>query len=500
MQSSRFFISIITLALIVIITNLAVILNSAHSSQLLTVINLISIPLIIILSLLYFRKHLLVSLSINQTIQDIANNKDLSIDIDTSNQFPLNKNLSHLVDGIRQFISLTVTDLMSISACAEKLSVVIDNTNDGVKRQQAESEQVATAMNEMAATVQEVARNASDAAQASQQADEAAQSGKLIVSQSITGINNLANEVQNTSGLLNQLQTETNEIDSVLSVIQSIAEQTNLLALNAAIEAARAGESGRGFAVVADEVRTLAQRSKQSTEEIQAIIEKLQAGAQNAVKAMDQGIDQANQSVEQANQAGEALNAITEAVATISNMNEQIATASEEQAAVAEEINRNIINIVQIADETSSNAQSTAETTEELARTSMQLQSHTSTYKLGSSFKTLDLSKAKSAHLAWKARLRGFLDGKEALTQKEAVSHKHCVLGKWYYGEGLQQFGHLKEMQDIELPHEELHAIIKEIITLKEKGDYQSAEAIYEEVGPLSKKIVSLLSQIEQKS
>jgi len=500
MQSSRLFISIITIALIALSTNLTVILISSGSSLLLTVINLISIPLIIILSLTYFRKHLLATLSINQAIKDITDNKDLSIHIDTNNQPALNKNLSHLIADIRQFISLTVTDLMSISACAEKLSVVIDDTNDGVRRQQSESEQVATAMNEMTATVQEVARNASDAAHASQQADEAAQSGKLIVSQSIAGINNLSNEVQNTSSLLNQLQAETNEIDSVLGVIQSIAEQTNLLALNAAIEAARAGESGRGFAVVADEVRTLAQRSKQSTEEIQAIIEKLQAGAQNAVKAMNLGMDQAQRSVEQSNKAGESLNAITEAVAMISDMNGQIATASEEQAAVADEINRNIINIVQIADETSANAQTTAETTEELAKTSMQLQSHTGTYKLGNSFKALDLSKAKSAHLAWKARLRGFLDGKEALTQKEAVSHKHCVLGKWYYGEGLQQFGHLKEMQDIELPHEELHAIIKEIITLKEKGDHQSAEAIYSEVGPLSKKIVSLLSQIEQKA
>jgi methyl-accepting chemotaxis protein len=181
-------------------------------------------------------------------------------------------------------------------------------------------------------------------------------------------------------------------------------------------------------------------------------------------------------------------------------MNVQIATASEEQAAVAEEINRNIINIVQIAEETSAGAQSTAETTEHLATISMELQNHTGSYNLGSDFKALDLSKAKAAHLAWKARLRGFLDGKAALTQKEAVSHKDCVLGKWYYGEGLEQFGHLKEMTDIELPHEEMHAIIKEIITLKEKGDPQAAEEIYNEVGPLSQKIVSLLGQIEQKA
>jgi methyl-accepting chemotaxis protein len=468
----------------------------------LLIVNLLSIIAIVILSTIYYKKHIVKAADTQKLIQKIVDDKDLSIEIttDITNTHSISNSLSHLVEDLKAFISQTVNSSMQISSSAEKLSVIIDSTNEGVRRQQSESEQVATAMNEMAATVQEVARNASDAAQASQQADEAAQAGKDIVNQSITGINNLAREVENTSSMLDRLQSETNEIDSVLGVIQSIAEQTNLLALNAAIEAARAGESGRGFAVVADEVRTLAQRSKDSTEEIKNIIEKLQSGAQEAVKAMSAGLDKANQSVEQANQAGQSLDTITLAVSTISDMNAQIATASEEQAAVAEEINRNIVNIVQIAEETSSGAHATADTTEELATVAMQLQTHTSSYNLGSSFKALDLSKAKSAHLAWKARLRGFLDGNAALTQKEAVSHKDCVLGKWYYSEGLEQFGHLQEMKDIELPHEEMHAIIKEIITLKENGDPKAAEEIYNEVGPLSQKIVSLLGQIEQKA
>ncbi|MDH5392593.1 MAG: methyl-accepting chemotaxis protein [Gammaproteobacteria bacterium] len=502
MSPSRLFLSISTLSILTVITNILYSLNTSESTALMLVINMISIFALILLSWLYYQQHIVITLETQKIIQQIADNKDLSIFLkdDATGSSNISNSLSHLLADLRDFISQTVNSSMQISVSAEKLSVIIDSTNDGIRRQQSESEQAATAMNEMASTVQEIAQNASDAAQASQQADEAAQTGKNIVNQSVAGIKNLANEVQNTSALLDRLQLETSEIDSVLAVIQSIAEQTNLLALNAAIEAARAGDTGRGFAVVADEVRTLAQRSKQSTEEIQKIIEKLQAGAIDAVKAMSVGLELANQSVEQASQAGQSLDVITDSVATINSMNLQIATASEEQAAVAEEINRNIINIVQIANETAINAQSTAQTTEKLASISMHLQSHTGTYNLGSSYKALDLSKAKAAHLAWKARLRGFLDGKAALTQKEAVSHKHCVLGKWYYGEGLEQFGHLKEMKDIELPHEELHATIKEIITLKENGNVMEAEAIYKEVGPLSEKIVSLLSQVENKA
>lgn len=464
---------------------------------------LISLAIIGILVLVSYKRYTLSVSELDGLMLRVINDKDLSVDIMPDNKQAANSfkiNLAQILNDLKLFISQTVQSAAKTSTAAEKLSIIIDQTNNGVSKQKEESEQLASAMNEMAATVQEVSRNASDAAQASTQADEAAQNGKNIVNKSIAGINNLASEVENTSNLLNGLQTETGEIDSVLSVIQSIAEQTNLLALNAAIEAARAGESGRGFAVVADEVRTLAQRSKESTEEIKAIIEKLQSGAQQAVLAMGAGLEQAAQSVEQADLAGKALDEITQSVAEIKNMNIQIATASEEQAAVTEEINKNIIRIVQIADETSNGAQLTAETTQVLASISMELQNNSNTYQLGSGYNALDLSKAKSAHLAWKARLRGFLDGEAALTQSEAVSHKHCVLGKWYYSEGLKKFGHLQEMLDVEEPHAKLHAIIKDIITEKEKGNHQQAEAIYSEVGPLSENIVSLLNQIEQKA
>jgi methyl-accepting chemotaxis protein len=232
---------------------------------------------------------------------------------------------------------------------------------------------VATAINQMSAKVQEVARNAVEAASAAQQADQTFNEGKLVVDRVIGAIGDLSNEVEKASGVIKQLETESNNIGSVLDVIKSIAEQTNLLALNAAIEAARAGEQGRGFAVVADEVRTLAGRTQSSTQEIEEMISKLQAGTSNAVKVMDQGMSMSRVGVDQAALAGEALQTINTAVEHISVMNSQIASAAEEQSSVTEEINRSIISINQVADQTSSGAQQTAAASDDLAKLTEQL-------------------------------------------------------------------------------------------------------------------------------
>jgi methyl-accepting chemotaxis protein len=386
-----------------------------------------------------------------------------------------------------------------VSNSSEQLSNITEITRSGALRQQSESDQVATAMNEMSATVNEVAHNAVEAAKASGMADTEATKGRRVVNDAMDSIKQLADDIEDTSKTINELERESKNIGTVLNVIQGIAEQTNLLALNAAIEAARAGESGRGFAVVADEVRSLAQRSQESTEEIKQIIDRLQSGARTAVDKMERGRNQANMTVDQAEQAGQALDAITNAVMAINDMNTQIASAAEEQSAVAEEINRNIVTIAEVADETAASAQQTTDTSGELAALAMELHELISQFSIDDAHaRSLDLSKAKSAHKAWKARLRSFLDGHEALTLKEAVSHKHCVLGKWYYSEGLEHYGNIQAMRDLEKPHEQLHHLIREIIEQKEQGQVQKAEELFQKVGPISEKILQLLDTVER--
>ena len=286
----------------------------------------------------------------------------------------------------------------NVSSSADEVSAITEQTTKSVMLQQSESDQVATAMNEMAATVQEVAQSALNAAEASRAADEQAAKGRQVVGDASTSIRQLAAEVENSSHTIQALEKESENIGTVLTVIQGIAEQTNLLALNAAIEAARAGESGRGFAVVADEVRSLAQRSQDSTQEIQAIIDRLQAGAKQAAQAMEKGRNQAHVSVEQAEAAGHSLEAITDSVAAISEMNMQIASASEEQAVVADEINKNVVNITRISSETADAAHRTSETSGGLANLAMELRGLIAQFKLAGQSDVMSRASANSAH------------------------------------------------------------------------------------------------------
>ncbi len=254
-----------------------------------------------------------------------------------------------------------------LKGAAGTLQAITEATHDGVERQRLETEQVATAMNQMTATVQEVARHAGEAADATRAAGDESRQGRAVVEKVSQGIQRLAGDIGTASEVMTKLEQESLNIGSVLDVIRNIAEQTNLLALNAAIEAARAGEQGRGFAVVADEVRTLASRTQQSTQEIQDMIERLQAEAQKAVRMMDESREQVSHNVEHAQRAGAALATIDGRVGTMTDMNLQIASAAEEQTSVAEEINRNVININELMQQTAEGAGQIARASESLS-------------------------------------------------------------------------------------------------------------------------------------
>lgn len=323
--------------------------------------------------------------SLYDTMTEANKQRDLSIraSVDTDDEIGhMAKAYNALTESFQTLINEVITSAQTVSAAAEELSVITGQTSQGVRSQQSSSEQVATAMNEMTATVQEVARSAADAASASREADEETEQGKQVVSMSVQGIKQLAGLVEENAQSIRDLQVESDNIGTVLTVIQEIAEQTNLLALNAAIEAARAGESGRGFAVVADEVRTLAQRSQQSTEEIKTIIDRLQSGANKCVEGMMSGKDQAFESVTQAESAGNSLQVISERVMTIRDMNTHIASAAEEQSAVAEDINRNINQIAGIAEENASSTSQTTETSQSLAQLANNLQTLVNQFKV----------------------------------------------------------------------------------------------------------------------
>ncbi|WP_260292506.1 methyl-accepting chemotaxis protein [Sedimenticola hydrogenitrophicus] len=371
----------------------------------------------------------------------------------------------------------------------------LDQTDQGVTQQQQEITQIATAINEISMTVQEVARNTGQAAEAAAQADREARTGQTIVNHTRDGIQNMAKQVEEAASTINVLESDTQQVGQVLEVITSIAEQTNLLALNAAIEAARAGDQGRGFAVVADEVRTLAQRTQESTGKIRGIIERLQNQAAVSVKAIGKSSEIAHQSVEQTEKAGDALEKIVGMVTTIRDMSTQIATAIEQQSQVTAEVDRSIVSIAEVAENTRLAARQTVNSNSRISEEIQQLNHVMSQFNTRAG---VDLSVAKAAHLAWKGRLRAYLDGEGMLTEKEAVSHHDCVFGKWYYSDGLKNYGQLPVLKQIEAPHAELHQTIRNIVAAKEAGREGDAQMLFTRVEPLSQQIVGLIDRLEQ--
>lgn len=290
--------------------------------------------------------------TLRQSIEQADKNKDLTVRVNINQTDEIGMVASafqRMLSCFHDIINNVGTTSEQLQEYATTLSNNTELTREGAAVQTRETDQVATASTEMSHAIEEVSRNAQLAADAASEANRETDEGTKVLEHTIQSINSLSERINQSSQVINRVATDSAAIGSVLDVIRGIAEQTNLLALNAAIEAARAGEQGRGFAVVADEVRSLAQRTQESTQEIQQMIERLQTGTQDAVKSMAEGTEEMARTVSQAEKAGASLIAISTAVAMITDMNSQIAAATEEQMTVSQEISRNVVNISDVA-------------------------------------------------------------------------------------------------------------------------------------------------------
>ena len=318
-------------------------------------------------------------------ILDIVASGDMTQRLDDSakDEFgELSRSCNTLIESLRTLIQGIISRSTQLAAASEETSAITEESSQAIRNQQAQVEQAATATTEMSSTSQAVSSSAQQALSEIKNADKEADRVKGISSQNKATIEQLAREVDDASQVINKLHKDSASIGGILDVIRGIAKQTNLLALNAAIEAARAGEQGRGFAVVADEVRSLASKTQESTQEIQAMIESLQVGAEAAVSAMSKGKQQAESCVEQSDLANTALDSITAAVAQAHNVSEEISTAAHEQQQVSQEISERLESIVAIAEQTAEGANQTNISSSEVAKLAEELRLSVDAFKV----------------------------------------------------------------------------------------------------------------------
>jgi methyl-accepting chemotaxis protein len=409
-------------------------------------------------------------------------------------------------DALREMVRFFDGSISSISESTNNISMVIDkiSTNawgmlEGAGDQSNQASQIATASEEMSQTITDIARSCTEASEMSVKAMDIATQGKHTADGTISAFMHVNQSVSDLSSVIGSLNKSVQEIGDIVEIIKDIADQTNLLALNAAIEAARAGEQGRGFAVVADEVRKLAERTIKATSEITGRVVTVQNESNKTAHSMSVTMENINKSTQHIEHMGASLDSITNIVNEVKDRVTQVATAVEEQSAAAEQIAKNVENTALIARSAEDKSTEIMHDANQLIKIEESLRQSVLKFKTdGLSTAMLDIG--KTDHRRFVKKILSAITGDLNLDASQLPDHHNCRFGKWYDTEGKEKYGHSHNFSSIISPHERVHAMSKEILTLYKSGNGDRAKELYQELEHLSAEIVKHIDALKSDS
>ncbi|MDA8091166.1 MAG: methyl-accepting chemotaxis protein [Nitrospiraceae bacterium] len=405
--------------------------------------------------------------------------------------------MNGMVASFGGIINSIITSANNVISTVDVLRSRAERTAEGAKEQSSQAHQISAAAEEMSQTITDIAKNASMASEKSEEAMQTANNGKEIAVGAVGTVNRVYDSTLELASMVEKLNTRATEIGDIVTVIKDIADQTNLLALNAAIEAARAGEQGRGFAVVADEVRKLAEKTIRATVEVSEKIEAIQMESAQTTQSMGEASSEVTKAREFIQKVGNSLNHIVEDVRGVKDQITNIATSVEEQSSASDEVAKNIEKTSDISRDTEKMADDVMHEVNSLTKIVEDLRNSTSEFKTkGNELRILDI--ARTDHRVFTGKIASCLKGDLTLSPSDITDHHSCRFGKWYFGEGMEVCGKLRNFMAIDEPHAKIHALAKDAVRAFNSGDRVKAEGIYTEMEGVSDQIGSLLDAIKR--
>jgi len=404
--------------------------------------------------------------------------------------------LNHMVDGLASMTTSVTESSNAMLDTARDVKKAVTAQSSGASQQASAVNETTTTLEEINATAQQNLDKATSLYETTKLAKSEGKDGLVAVETAIAAMHEIHGSMEDISTHITELNERLKQIEEITNTVDDLAQQSRMLALNASIESAKAGEAGRGFTVVAEEVKELAEQSRQAAAQVKSILSEVSGASNRAVQSVAAGNAGADKGAELTERAGLVLQGLNKVINDVALSSQQIVAAIRQETAGIEQIRTAMREINTITVQFVSATQQTDHAAEQFTDNAAQLQDMVGHFKVDTPH--FDFELARAVHRTWVIRLEGFLAGHESLSEKEAISHHQCELGKWYDGKGLSLYGHIPQMRQLGDDHQELHALIRQIVVNTHKGIDINKDQVLSSVRTLSEKIIAHLSSIQE--